>query len=81
MSRLWGWRQLGGVCEIQTAAEENHQGWPTPVGGSPPVSLKVVRNTTCISMGLDEEARYKEFVCNLRELFKTGNRKEMSTPA
>ena len=52
MSGLWGWRQLGGVCEIQTAAEENHQGWPTPVGGSPPVSLKVDKDITCKSMGL-----------------------------
>ena len=59
MSGLWGWRQLGGVCEIQTAAEENHQGWPTPVGGSPPVSLKVEQDITCKSMGLYVPATFQ----------------------
>ena len=41
MLGVWGWRQPGEACELQTTAEETHQGWPTPVGGSPRVLLKV----------------------------------------
>ena len=63
MSGLWGRRRLGGACGIQTAAEESHQGWPTPVGGSLPVSLEVDEDITCISMELDEKATGKKFVC------------------
>ena len=51
--------------ELQKAAEGSHQGWPTPVEGSPPGSLNVYN----VHIGRD-----KEFisVCRLIGLCTTG---------
>ena len=53
------------------------------MGGSPPVSLEVDKDITCVSVELDEKAGGKEFVCvyNLREKLCTGERTEMFAPA
>ena len=53
------------------------------MGGSPPVSLEVDKDITCVSMGLDEKAGGKEFVCvyNLKEKLCTGQGTEMFAPA
>ena len=54
------------------------------MGGSPPVSLEVDKDITCVSVELDEKAGGKEFVCrvcNLRDKLCTGERTEMFAPA